>query len=132
MTLWVKKWGEVHHGAEYAPGKVDWVKLSEILRNLKAKEEPDRFLARWEKVIATILRQPEEFGWQGHRLAVVVQHWPFVVSETAKTEKGGRGGSNQSNGSTNGDAYAIPTRSTRAPRPGSGTGVGKQGVAAAG
>lgn len=88
MARWEAKWSERHHGAEYSPGKVDWIKLADVLGKLKAKAEPEKCEGRFEKVADTFLRQPEEFGYQGHKLSVLVQHWQFIISETVKTEKG--------------------------------------------
>jgi hypothetical protein len=84
--VWLPKWAAAHFGQPYAPARADFVKLAEILGRLRHGGTEEDAVRRFGKIADTALRQPEEFGWQGHRLAVVAQHLAYLVSETARRE----------------------------------------------
>lgn len=90
--VWEPKWSAAHYGASYSPARVDFVKLAEILSRLRGRDGDEaRTIDRFGKIADTALAQPEEYGWQGHKLTVVEKNLPWLISETAKREGGGRG-----------------------------------------
>lgn len=102
--VWEPMWAAAHHGAGYAPARVDFVKLAEILGRLGCRRDEAHAVERFRKIAATALAQPEEFGWQGHRLPVVEKNLSWLISETAKAEKG----------VVNGNGHRKPAAASRA------------------
>jgi hypothetical protein len=96
--VWEPMWAAAHYGEGYAPARVDFVKLAEILGRLGCKRDEAHAVQRFRKIAATALAQPEEFGWQGHRLPVVEKNLSWLISETAKAEKGAANAHGSRNG----------------------------------
>lgn len=86
--VWKPKWAGIHGGEDYSPGRVDFVKLSEILNRLGVKRDAEKAIGRFRKIADTALAKPEEFGWKGHRLTVVEKYLPELISDTARAVSG--------------------------------------------
>jgi hypothetical protein len=91
IEIWQPRWSAAHGGADYSPGKLDFVKLAEILNRLGVKKDEAHAFERFGKIADTALREAEEFGWQGHRLAVLEKNLPQLISETARIENSSNG-----------------------------------------